>query len=106
MYIRKTLKYPPFYYLCYIKISGKKVDEVGNEAEKIKRALVRNLYNTTVLGPTPATIFRVNNIYRYGIILKYKKEDRLKETLEKILEYYKAKTSIKIDVDFNPSQIY
>lgn len=106
MYIRKTLKYPPFYYLCYIKISGKKVDEVGNEAEKIKRALVRNLYNTTVLGPTPATIFRVNNIYRYGIILKYKKEDKLKETLEKILEYYKAKTSIKIDVDFNPSQIY
>lgn len=106
MYIRKTLKYPPFYYLCYIKISGKKVDEVGNEAEKIKRALVRNLYNTTVLGPTPATIFRVNNIYRYGIILKYKKEDRLKETLEKILEYYKAKTNIKIDVDFNPSQIY
>ena len=106
MYIRKTLKYPPFYYLCYIKISGKKVDEVGNEAEKIKRALVRNLYNTTVLGPTPATIFRVNNIYRYGIILKYKKEYRLKETLEKILEYYKAKTNIKIDVDFNPSQIY
>lgn len=67
---------------------------------------MRNLYNTTVLGPTPATIFRVNNIYRYGIILKYKKEDRLKETLEKILEYYKAKTNIKIDVDFNPSQIY
>ena len=106
MNIRKMLKYPPFYYLCHIKISGKEMEYVSKEAEKIKRALVRNLENTSILGPTPSTIFRVNNIYRFGIILKYKKEDKLKETLEKVLEHYKGNNKIKIDIDFNPSQIY
>ena len=106
MEIRKTLKYPPFYYLCYIKISGKDMEYISKEADKIKRALVRNLLNTSILGPTPSTIFRVNNIYRFGIILKYKKEDNLKDVLNKILEHYKGNNKIRIDIDFNPSQIY
>ena len=106
MEIRKTLKYPPFYYLCYIKISGKDMEYISKEADKIKRALVRNLLNTNILGPTPSTIFRVNNIYRFGIILKYKKEDNLKDVLNKILEHYKGNNKIRIDIDFNPSQIY
>lgn len=106
MEIRKTLKYPPFYYLCHIKISGKEMDYVSKEADKIKRALTRNLLSTSILGPTPSTIFRVNNIYRFGIILKYKKEDKLEETLEKVLEHYKGNSKIRIDIDFNPSQIY
>ncbi len=106
MEIRKTLKYPPFYYLCHIKISGKDMEYVSKEADKIKRALTRNLLNTNILGPTPSTIFRVNNIYRFGIILKYKQEEKLDETLLKIIDHYKGNNKIKVDVDFNPSQIY
>ena len=106
MEIRKSLKYPPYYYLCYVRISGKDMEYVSIESGKIKRALDRNLLNTNILGPTPATIFKVNNIYRYGIILKYKNEDKLKDILEKILEHYKGNSKVKIDIDFNPSQIY
>ena len=106
MEIRKILKYPPFYYLCYIKISGKDMEYVSKEAEKIKRSLERNLTDTNILGPSPSTIFRVNNIYRFGIILKFKREENLKDVLNKILEHYKGNLKIKIDIDFNPSQIY
>lgn len=106
MEMRKILKYPPFYYLCYIKISGKDPNYIFGEANKIKRSLERNLLNTNILGPSQCSIFKVNNIYRYGIILKYKKEDKLVEILEKILEHYKSDSRIKIDIDFNPSQIY
>ena len=106
MEIRKTLKYPPFYYLCHIKISGKDMNYVSKESEKIFRSLQRNLLNTSILGPTPSTIFKMNNIYRYGIILKYKREEKLKEVLEKIIEHYKGDQRVKIDIDFNPSQIY
>ena len=106
MEIRKILKYPPFYYLCYIKISGKDMEYVSKEAEKIKRSLERNLTDTNILGPSPSTIFRVNNIYRFGIILKFKREENLKDVLNKILEHYKGNIKIKIDIDFNPSQIY
>lgn len=106
MEMRKILKYPPFYYLCYIKISGKDANYIFGEANKIKRSLERNLLYTSILGPSQCTIFKVNNIFRYGIILKYKKEDKLVEILEKIIEHYKSDQRIKVDIDFNPSQIY
>ena len=105
MEIRKILKYPPFYYLCFIRISGKDPNYIFGEANKIKRSLERNLLYTSILGPSTCSIFKVNNIYRYGIILKYKKEDNMKVILEKIIDHYKSNSNIKIDIDFNPSQI-
>ncbi len=105
MQIRRTLKYPPYYYLVNIKVSGKDEKEILNEALKIKRALLRNLKNTIILGPSSATIFKLNNIYRYNLILKYKKEDNLLAVLEKIQNHYKSKVKIKIDIDINPSQM-
>lgn len=103
MQIRKTLNYPPYFYVCYIRISGKDMNYISKESIKIRNALNRNLTTTKVLGPTPATIFKLNNIYRYGIILKYKKDNNLYNILEKILDYYKSDSKIRIDIDFNPS---
>ncbi len=105
MNIRRALKYPPYYYLVNIKVSGKDEKEILNEALKIKRALQRNLKSTIILGPSSATIFKLNNIYRYNLVLKYKKEDNLTSVLEKIIEHYKSKVKIKIDIDINPSQM-
>ena len=34
MEIRKCLKYPPFYYLCYVKISGKDIEKQLSDAIK------------------------------------------------------------------------
>lgn len=106
MMIRKMLKYPPFYFICYVRISGKDSNYIFNEANKIKRSLDRNLRSTITLGPSSCSVFKINNIYRYGIILKYKKEDNLYTTLEKILDHYKSDSKVRIDIDFNPSQIY
>lgn len=105
MLIRKQLKYPPFYYLCNIRISGKDDNFVLAEALKIKRSLERNLNETIILGPSAASIYRINNIIRYNIILKYKKTNNIFEILEKIINHYKTNNKIKIDVDFNPSQM-
>lgn len=103
MKIRKRLGYPPFYFLCYLKISGKEADYLFQESLKIKRSLERNLQYTTILGPTTLAVFKVNNIYRYGIILKYKKEDMLYDILSKIQNHYKNNHKIKVDIDFNPN---
>lgn len=103
MKIRKRLGYPPFYFLCYLNISGKEADYLFQESLKIKRSLERNLQYTTILGPTTLAVFKVNNIYRYGIILKYKKEDMLYDILLKIQNHYKNNHKIKVDIDFNPS---
>ncbi len=99
--IRKKLKYPPFYYICNVKINGNNINIVENEAMKIARALKRNLTSSIILGPSPATLIRVNNIFKYNIIIKYKKEDNLYSTLEKVIEYYVTKKEVKVEVDFN-----
>ena len=105
MSIRKMLKYPPYYYLCNIKISGKDADYIYAEALKIKRSLDRNIPNDIILGPSNSSIFRVNNIFRYNIIIKYKNDMDLYEILNKIIEHYKTNIKIKIDIDFNPIQV-
>jgi len=103
MLIRRNLKYPPFYYICYIRVSGADMDYIFQESKKIKALLQKNLDKTILLGPSPCAVFKVNKIYRYGIILKYKFQDNLKDMLEGVLEHYKGSRQIKIDIDFNPS---
>ena len=105
MNIRRMLKYPPYYYLCNIRVSGKDADYIYTESLKIKRSLDRNIPNDIVLGPSNSSVFRVNNIFRYNIIIKYKKDDNLYEILNKIIEHYKTNSKIKVDIDFNPSQV-
>ena len=72
---------------------------------KVAEYLNKNLQNTTILGPSIANVFRVNNVYRFQIILKYKKEDSLYKVLKQLLEHYKTNQKIKIDIDFNPIHI-
>ncbi len=102
MSIRRTLKYPPYYYLLYLRVSSKDNNYLLKEATKIKNTLKNRLSATIVLGPTPCNIFKKNLKYRYSIVLKYKKEENLKELLNKIIDYYKSNKNITIDLDFNP----
>ena len=102
MNIRKVLKYPPYYYLCYIRVSGKDNNYVNIESNKIKRSLDRNINNIIILGPSPSILYKINNIYRYGIIIKYKDISNIKEILLNIIDHYKNNNKIKIDIDFNP----
>ena len=105
MNIRRQLKYPPYYYLCSIRISGKDALYLFDEAMKIKRSLERNLDSVILLGPSSGNLFRINNIFRYQIIIKYKEDKALREILFKVVDHYRINTKVKVDIDFNPSQI-
>ena len=105
MNIRKQLKYPPYFYLSIIRINGKDSSIVYQESLKIKRSLERNLEHVIILGPSVASIFRINNIYRYQILLKYKNEDEIYFIIEKIIDHYKNQSKVNVDVDFNPLQL-
>ncbi len=102
MKIRRLLKYPPYYYLVYIKLSGKDYNLLEKEGIKIRKSLEKYLKDTIILGPSPAFVFKVNHIYRYGIILKYKKEEHLYEALKLMDEHYLNHNQIKVDINFNP----
>ena len=102
MKIRKTLQYPPYCFLVSIKVISKDYNLAQAESNLIAKRLRENLLNSTVLGPSIGSTFKINNTYRFGIIIKYKKEDNLYPFLEKMLDYYKINDKIRLDIDFNP----
>ena len=105
MEIRKSLKYPPYYYLTLIKIASKDYEMASSEARKVYSFLNRNLKDTIILGPTTSAMFKMNNVYRFQIILKYKNYDLIKPTLINLDEVYKSNNKVNIEIDNNPCRL-
>ena len=105
MNIRKTLKYPPYFYLTIIKIASKDYNMASSEISKVYSFLNKNLNNVIMLGPTTASMFKVNGIYRFQIILKYKSYEFIKNTLISLDDLYKANTKVNLEIDNNPSRL-
>ena len=106
MEIRKTLNYPPYYYITVVNISSRDYDLGFSEAKKIGMYLRKNVLTTTqVLGPSMANVFKVNNIYYYQCIIKYKKDDKLDQVLMKLDEIYKLNNKVDIAIDVNPVRV-
>lgn len=105
MMIRKKLNYPPYYYLVSIKVLTNNYDLGKDKSNEIARVLRKYLASSVILGPAPHSIFKINNTYRFQIIIKYKKEDKLYEILNKIDNHYRKLNDLKIDIDFNPNSI-
>ena len=106
MSIRKALKYPPYYFLIGIKVCSRVYEDALVEAKKVYEHLKSNVLNETIiLGPTTAGIFRINNIYRFQLVIKYRFDDRVKESLKEIDEMYVNHKTVYIEVDVNPYYI-
>ncbi|MDD2208783.1 MAG: primosomal protein N' [Bacilli bacterium] len=106
MNIRRLLKYPPYFYLTSIKITSKDYKEASTDATNVLNYLKRNLDNNVIiLGPTTAAMFKINNIYRFQIILKYKDFNYLKDALKNLDEVYSTNKKVSLEIDINPARI-
>ena len=104
MQIRKRLNYPPYYNLCLIKTSCKDEILLQKENNNIIKYLQKNNDNYLVLGPSPARIPKLNNIYYYQILIKYKKLEQINNELKMLYEQFFNK-KVKLDIDINPYHI-
>ena len=102
MKVRKLMKYPPYYYLVSLNISSKDSKLALIESKKCEKICLKYLDKTVILGPSPASIFKKQNVYYYQLILKYQYQDNIYEVLEKLVEYYATINKVNLDVDFNP----
>ena len=106
MNIRKILKYPPYYYITLIRILSKDYKEGSIEATKVKNYLKNNLSKSDIiLGPTTSFMFKINNIYRFQCIIKYKKDDNLFKVLKELINHYKTNKIVNIEIDNNPNKL-
>ena len=102
MNIRKTLKYPPFYYLVLLTFKSKDYTAVRKEALKAKEFLEQNKDPETILlGPTTANMFLVNGIYHFEILIKYRFDDKLINTIKELDEFVLLNKKVTMDIDFH-----
>ena len=107
---RKNLKYPPFSRLILIRLESKDPEILRDYGQYVAQFLwkanQKKLY--TVLGPAPSPIAKIQNMYRYQILIKQEKQKDaslthirhiLRETFLKKKNIKKWPVKIIIDVD-------
>ena len=102
MKMRKLLKYPPYYYLVQIKLKGKKYNIVNQEILKAKAFLKQNLHEQTiVLGPALSNPFLVGGVYSFELLIKYRYDDKLLNTLQELDKIYISNNDVFVDIDLS-----
>jgi primosomal protein N' (replication factor Y) len=106
---RKELEYPPFSRLALVEMKGPNEPEVQKHSERFARLLKVSNGTLTILGPAPAVIAKINNQYRWHIIIKSPKTSdpsgaHLRTALRKaVIEYEQsAKSSVRLTIDVDP----
>ena len=106
MKIRKQLNYSPYYYITLVSITSKDYDYGFKESNKIGEYLRKKLSkDTIILGPTMANLFKINNIYHYQCIIKYRIDNNLTKTLIDLDNHYKTNNKINVEIDIEPNRL-
>ncbi len=99
--LRKRNNLPPFERFISIILSGKNEKKIELFAHKLKEKLDNSL-NAKILGPVVAPIFKINKNFRYRILVRSKKTQKIQKNLSNILNNFKNQKEIKLAVDVDP----
>ena len=105
MGIRRQLGYPPYYYTVGLTLSHKDEETVVKKSYQVMDILRSGLSDKVqILGPTPKPIARTHNLYHYQILLKYRFEDDLQATLDRVLELTQQTENkdLRLSIDNEP----
>ncbi len=101
--LRKELSYPPFGKLVRIILSFR-TKEAANKTVKGISARVSRIKprGIEILGPAPAPIEKIRNLWRWHLIIKGRNAKALRQTASLIIEKIKDLKEIRIDIDVDP----
>ncbi|MBI5675859.1 MAG: primosomal protein N' [Nitrospirae bacterium] len=101
--LRKELSYPPFSKLVRIVFNFKTKESAKNIMKDIsKKMKTAEGSGVEILGPAPAPIAKIRNLWRWHLILKGKNSKVLRKKSTEILEMLKDIKDVRTDVDVNP----
>ena len=105
---RKLGLYPPFCGLCVIGFAGAKEVEVARAAARFAALLGQQAAKQPdlplrVLGPTPSSIEKINDTYRYKLTIKCRNDRRFRDLVRSALELYEqeklpSKATVAVDL--------
>jgi len=99
--LRKKNNLPPFERFISIILSGKNQKKIELFAYKLKEKLNDNL-NAKILGPVIAPIFKINKNFRYRMLIRSTKTQKMQKSLSNVLNDFKNQKEIKLAVDVDP----
>ena len=105
---RKLGLYPPFCGLCVVGFAGLKESEVARASARFAALLGRQAAKQPdlplrVLGPTPGSIEKINDSYRYKLTVKCRNDRRFRDLIRETLTLYEqeklpGKATVVVDL--------
>ena len=105
---RKLGLYPPFCGLCVVGFAGPKEGEVARASARFAALLGRQAAKQPdlplrVLGPTPGSIEKINDSYRYKLTVKCRNDHRFRDLIRETLTLYEqeklpGKATVVVDL--------
>jgi len=107
---RRKYLYPPFTSIIRLLLTGLKEEQVIIAAQSINRLLIGAVQNNRdleidILGPSPATIARLKNYYRWQIIVKGTSLDMLRDIIKKTIAAFRNEPGadgISVGIEVEP----
>ena len=105
---RKLGLYPPFCGLCVIGFAGARENEVARAAARFSALLGQQAAKQPdlplrILGPTPGSIEKINDSYRYKLTVKCRNDHRFRDLIRETLTLYEqeklpGKATVVVDL--------
>jgi len=107
--LRKQLKYPPFCDIIVIRFESKNEKTIKSISDFIYKVLEEKLKNNDIkiFKPMPAPIDKIQNKYRWRMIIKGNMDDDINKSINECLKevYQKNIKDVRITVDVNPNNM-
>ncbi|MBO4886841.1 MAG: primosomal protein N' [Firmicutes bacterium] len=108
---RRLMECPPFTHLGQVVIQSRREDNVI-QASRQMADLMRSYAKDKpieVLGPSPAQLFRINNVFRWKLLIKCNEEERLRRFVRYTVDKFKERSDLArfvvIMADIDPMTI-
>jgi primosomal protein N' (replication factor Y) len=105
MTLRHQGQYPPYYFTIKLTTSDEDETVAAKKIFELQQTLKPVLSDQAIiLGPTPRAIARMKRRYYYQLVIKYRHEPRLMQTLTAILQQNQASGSkaVQVMIDREP----
>ena len=106
--LRKQLKYPPFCDIIVIRFEGKDEKEIKTLSLEMYLQIQEKIEKSfSVFKPMPSPIDKIQNRYRWRIIIKGNMNENTNELLNQLLKevYNQNMKDLRITIDVNPNNM-
>ena len=103
---RKQLNYPPFGKMARIIFRSPHEDKTKEKsslvADKLKEIAKTQGNQLQILGPSPAPMTKINNLFRWHILLKAQNQASIHDALHGVADMLKPSKTVQTMVDIDP----